>query len=296
MESIEIPAGMTERLAAGLGTWMSKLNKLDPNVLAADMLKVDKSYKHYEILSRYVDPKGKKILEVGCGYGTNLIVWTKSYGLDVTGVEPEGEGFAETLDVSSQLLKANGLTTDKIKAAKGEAIPFPDASFDIVYSANVLEHTDDPVRVLRECLRVLRPGGLIHFEIPNFLSFFEGHYYILMPPIWWHGLLPFWVKYVFGRDPAFARTLRTELNPVWLRRTIQELGREQPLELISLGEELFRERLRGASFNFEQDAAKSQLGGLMQLLLALNKGDWIANLFIALQAYYPIYMTVRKGA
>ena len=294
MALIEIPQDVVDRVAAGYGQSMTRLNKIAPLVLAQDILNPEKSVKRHQILSRFVDPRGKRILEVGSGYGTNLIVWVKNFGLDVTGVEPEGEGFAETVAVFSRLLEVNGVPSDRIRVSAGEELPFADSSFDIVYSANVLEHTTDPVKVLKECLRVLRPNGMIHFEIPNFLSFFEGHYYVLMPPIWWRGLLPFWLKWVYRRDPSFARTFRTEMNPIWLRRTIGELNKETPVELVSLGEELFRERLDSASFKFDQEACQSRIQRLINLLLKLNRGNLVANSLILLQAHYPLFLTVRK--
>jgi len=291
---IKIPDAIIERLAAGLGKEMTKINNLDPLDMARDMLNPQRALTAYALLDRHVDPKGKQILEIGSGYGTNLIVWTKHFGLDVIGVEPEGGGFSETISISEKLCELNGVPPDRIKVSTGEALPFVDSSFDIVYSANVLEHTNDPAGVLREALRVLRPGGILHFEIPNFLSFFEGHYYVLMPPIWWKGLLPFWVKHVYGRDPAFAKTLRTEINPIWLRRTLRELGKNYPLQPVSLGEELFRERLNAATFEFAQQGSRARIGPLISLLLKLNKGDMVANSLILLQAHYPLYLTVRK--
>src|SRR5205823_1401841 len=98
------------------------------------------------------------------------------------------------------------------------ALPFSDESFDIVYSAYALEHTEQPETVLLESMRVLKPGGVLHFELPNFLTPFEGHYLAIMPPAFWKGLLPWYVKHILRRDPAFARTLRTEINPIWIQR------------------------------------------------------------------------------
>jgi hypothetical protein len=65
-----------------------------------------------------------------------------------------------------------------------------------------------------------------------------------------------------------------------LRRTIEKLNKEQPLQLISLGEELFRERLRGSSFQFEQEASRSTIGGLIDVLHKLNRGNIVANILI----------------
>ncbi len=61
----------------------------------------------------------------------------------------------------------------------GEAMAFPDASFDAVLSVQVLEHTFDPAKMVRELARVLRPGGTAVFLIPqtSVLHHAPGHYY-----------------------------------------------------------------------------------------------------------------------
>jgi ubiquinone/menaquinone biosynthesis C-methylase UbiE len=288
-----IPPSVYERVEQGLGKFFEPISGIKPDVAALDMLDAGKALKHFEILSRYVDPKGKKVLDLGSGYGTNLIVWSTQFGVDMTGVEPEGEGFASTVEVSRELCRINGVDPGRILAYTGESLPFPDESFDVVYSANVLEHTQQPEVVLDEAFRVLRSGGTLHFEIPNYLAPFEGHYMVLQPPIVWKGLLPFWIRTVIGRDPSFARTLRTEINPVWVRRTIRRLGAKYRLQWVSLGEEIFRERLRG-SFRFETRAVRSKLSFLMRALGALNVKDAIAQVLVLLQAHYPMYLTVVK--
>jgi SAM-dependent methyltransferase len=191
------------------------------------------------------------------------------------------------------LLAANGIDPRRVVSGIGESLPFPDATFDIAYSANVLEHTADPERVRSEALRVLRPGGLLHMEMPNYLSYFEGHYMVFQPPIFARPMLEWWVKFVFGRDPTFARTLHTEINPVWLRRTVKKLGRAFPLELISLGEDLFLARL-SEPFRFETRATEKRTDKAIAVMRAVNLRNWLGRLIVALQGHYPIYLTVRK--
>lgn len=160
-----------------------------------------------------------------------------------------------------------------------------------MYSANVLEHTDNPSKVLEEAVRVLRPGGILHFEMPNFLSYFEGHYNVIQPPILWRSLLPQWVR-LLGRDPTFAQTLRTEINPVWCRRAARELSKKYPVKMISLGDEIFLDRL-AEPFQFETERTSNALQPIVRGLQRLNFGNWIGRLIVAAQGYYPIYLTLK---
>lgn len=292
-ELVQIPDEVLRQVDKGLGQYFTGLNLAGPETITRDMLNPQKTVRAHEILCRYVDPKGKKILEIGSGYGITLISWVKNFGLDVTGVEPEGEGFAETVKVSRELCKLNGVDPERVIVSEGESLPFPDGSYDIVYSSNTIEHCHDPIAFLKEAIRVLKPGGILHLEVPNFTSFFEGHYYVLIPPLLWKGLLPWWVKNVYGRDPAFSYTLRTEINPTWLRRTIASIAREQPVKIISQGEDVFRDRLK-APFVFQHQAVQKIIGPIIRTLQRLNFGGLTANFFIIMRAHYPIYLTVQK--
>jgi ubiquinone/menaquinone biosynthesis C-methylase UbiE len=285
---------ITQKARSGMGLYFNKINLIDPDTLVSDMLNPMRPIRSHEILSRYIDTKGKKILEIGSGYGVSLVSWTKKLDLDVTGTEPEGEGFSNTVQISKKLCSLNEISEDKIVVSEGEKLPFEDTSSDIVYSANVIEHTNDPKAVLSEALRVLKPGGILHFEMPNHTSFFEGHYMIMMPPLLFKSFLPWWVKNIYHRDPAFAKTLRTEINPVWLRKTLKNIAKKHPLEIISLGEEVFCERLKSSSFNFEYKSTKHLLGPIIGLLQRLNISGIIARIFVIMQGHYPIYLTLKK--
>jgi ubiquinone/menaquinone biosynthesis C-methylase UbiE len=292
-QEIIIPPEIFEMAAESIGAFFEPISKIDRQASARDFLDTSKSFKRAEIINRYARLESAKLLEVGSGFGTNLAVWLKHYNVDGYGVEPGGEGFNQGYLASRQLLSANEMDPDRVINSNGEALPFPDASFDIVYSANVLEHTEDPARVLAESLRVLRPGGLLHMEMPNYLSYFEGHYLVFQPPILWKPMLAWWVSVVFGRDPSFARTLQTGINPVWCRRQISKLSRTHRLELISVGEDLFLERL-ARPFIFEMGMVQSRLQTMMTVFTRLNWGNWMGHLIVALNGHYPIYLTVRK--
>ncbi len=290
---ISVPESVFDAAVKSVGLFFSRLNGSDPKVAIADFLNPQKSIRAAGLLEKYVPLREKKLLEIGSGYGTNIAVWINHFNVDAYGVEPEGEGFDQSFKASRELLIANGLDPERIVNAVGESLPFDDASFDIVYSANVLEHTQDPIRVLREAVRVLRPGGILHFEIPNYLSYFEGHYLVMQPPVIWRWVLPVWLKWIFRRDPAFARTLQTQINPVWCRKAVKQVGKKYPLTLISLGEDLFLKRL-AQPFDFEMKQVAGRLRLLISIMQRVNVANWIGRLIVMAQGFYPIYLTLRR--
>jgi SAM-dependent methyltransferase len=294
LAEITVPAEAVEIAAQSVGAFFEPISTVDRYSSASDFMELSKSFKRAALLEKYQGLAHRKVLEIGSGFGTNLAVWVRHFDADVYGVEPGSTGFNDGYIASRMLLAANGIDPERVIDSAGESLPFPDESFDIVYSANVLEHTDNPERVLMEALRVLRPGGLLHMEMPNFLSYFEGHYMVVMPPILWNAMLAWWVKLVYRRDPAFARTLRTRINPFWCRRQIAKASKVYPLELISLGEDTFLERLAHA-FRFETKMAASSAGGWIAALQRLNRGNWVGRLIVALRGHYPIYLSVRKS-
>jgi hypothetical protein len=105
-------------------------------------------------------------------------------------------------------------------------------------------------------------------------------------------MLPQWVR-LLGRDPAFARTMRTEINPVWCRRAVKQVSREFPVTLLSLGDEVFLERL-AQPFQFEMERTAGSLGKLIGAVQRINIGNWIGRSIVAAQGHYPIYLTLRR--
>lgn len=292
LDLIVIPESVQKLAESSVGTFFEGVARLPRQASARDHINPAQALKNGQILERFVSPQGKKLLEIGTGFGINLATWIKKYDLDGYGTERDSEGFASSLQASHQLFTANGLDPNRIFGVTNDTLPFDDASFDIVYSRNVLEHTQNPVTVFMEALRVLRPGGILHTEIPNFLSYFEGHYFVIQPPLIRPWVLPAWVR-LLGRDPAYARTLRTEISPIWCRRVVKEAGNKYPARLISMGEEVFLDRLR-QPFVFDMERTAATLGVLIRTVQALNVGNWIGRLIVLAQGHYPIFLTVKR--
>ena len=274
------------------GAYFEPLQGLDPNQFAADTLNPARAEEAATVLQRVVSLDGQRVLEIGAGCGVMHIVWSKKFGIDGYAVEPEGEGFGESAAIARSLLAANDLDPDRIVGATGEALPFDDNHFDIVYSSNVLEHTADPKQVLREAVRVVKPGGFVQLVCPNYLSYFDGHYAAFHPPILSNRFFCWWMKTVYGKDPAFAATIRTELNPVWARREVMEIFESTPVDLLGLGQDVFRDRMSDASVG--RWMALGKVGRIVHFASALKLNRLAAEIVIALQGWTPLILTLRK--
>jgi ubiquinone/menaquinone biosynthesis C-methylase UbiE len=96
---------------------------------------------------------GKRLLEVGCGLGIDLVRFAQA-GAIVTGVD-----LAETsIDLARKNFEQSNLTAD-LQVMNGEGLQFEDGSFDVAYAHGVLQYTADPQKMVNELHRVLRPGG-----------------------------------------------------------------------------------------------------------------------------------------
>lgn len=289
-----ITSSAIARARDGQGRYFEPLMRVAPLRFATDLLDPRRALDQAAVVNAYVPLAGKKLLEIGSGSGITHVVWTKVFGIDGWGIEPEGEGFGDTAEIARDLIRANGLDTSRIVNATGEALPFPDKSFDIVYSTNVLEHTNDPGQVLREAVRVLKPGGTLQIICPNYMSYFDGHYAAFHPPIFSNAFFRWWIKWVWRRDPSFAGTIRTEINPPWVRRQLAAIGRTTPLKILTLGQEKFEERMRTA--NVPGMRGLSVIATMVGAARRLGLSAVAAKLMIMLQGWTPLIITVTRKA
>jgi len=274
------------------GNYFSRLQKISPEKFAADTLNPKRAEEAAAVLEEYVELNGKKILEIGAGCGINHIVWVNKFGVDGWGIEPAEEGFEHSNVIAKNLLIANSLDPSRIIDAAGEDLPFSEGMFDIVYSSNVLEHVTDPRSVMREALRVLKPGGILQIICPNYLSYFDGHYVAFHPPVLWKGLFVWWIKWVYRRETAFAKTIRTEVNAVWVERQLATLQKETPLKVLGLGREKFIERMDAAEVN--PWMGLGVIARLLRVAKHLRLNRIIGRLIGVLRGWTPLIITVRK--
>jgi ubiquinone/menaquinone biosynthesis C-methylase UbiE len=108
--------------------------------------------------------RGKKVLEVGCGAGIDLVRFAQA-GVDITGIDLS----LTAIDLASKNVSLRGLDAD-LQVMNGEAMQFSDACFDVVYAHGVLQYTADAHKMIAEIHRVLKPGGEAVMMVYNRIS------------------------------------------------------------------------------------------------------------------------------
>ena len=114
-------------------------------------------------LSELQLPSGASVLDVGCGTGAVTRVLAALPGIgQVVGVDPSPIFLEKARELASALPQTS------FRPGDGRAVPFPDASFDLVVFHTTLCHMPNPEKALHEAHRVLRAGGC--------LAVFDGDY------------------------------------------------------------------------------------------------------------------------
>jgi len=118
---------------------------------------------HIDRVAAGVRPRRLRILDLGCGPGNTIRRFL-----------PAGDvyGFDYSLDALA-FARTKGIKN--VFSGDSAALPIASGTFDCVIALDVLEHVQDDVSLLREIVRVLRPGGLFFFTVPAFMSLWRYH-------------------------------------------------------------------------------------------------------------------------
>ncbi len=106
---------------------------------------------------------GDQVLDLGCGTG-DLARALAVTGLRVAGCDISGQMLVRAVRRPGEHDRCAGW----VRLAPGwRRLPFASAAFDVVVMASVLEYVAEPAAVFRECARILRPGGVVLFTVPD---------------------------------------------------------------------------------------------------------------------------------
>jgi SAM-dependent methyltransferase len=116
--------------------------------------------------------RGKDVLDIGCGAAGKTVYYASLGARSIVGLEILERYRAE----AEALAAAKGCAGRfRFVVADAAAMPFPDASFDTIVMNDAMEHVAEPLAVLRECARVLKPGGRLYLNFPPYDHPFGAH-------------------------------------------------------------------------------------------------------------------------
>ena len=175
-------------------SWKSQGQISPEDILSSDFAKAA-----HGNVKRFLDAQDRLILEAGCGTGRLCCLIGKDFphslvvGVDIT---------EESLRIAERL--KNFLKVDNVSFIKADlfALPYPDNSFDVVFNDGViehfaLEHRPNYKDALHEMRRVVRPGGKIIVDVPN--------YYCFVHTLYKWALRKTGRQYPFGYEKSFTK-------------------------------------------------------------------------------------------
>lgn len=116
--------------------------------------------------------KDKVVLDIGCGAAGKTLFYASNgvrfiYGIDIV----------ERYEAEANLLAQEKGLSDRFKFILGDAasLPFEDNYIDVIIMNDAMEHVDNPLEVLNECHRVLKPGGRLYLNFPPYYHPFGAH-------------------------------------------------------------------------------------------------------------------------
>jgi 2-polyprenyl-3-methyl-5-hydroxy-6-metoxy-1,4-benzoquinol methylase len=147
-----------------------------------------------------VSLKGKKMLDVGCGWG-GYVAAASEMGADICGCDID----ADVIEVAKLRTCLHG-SDSKYFCCPAEELPFSNEEFECVLNWGVLEHVRDVSRTVKEIVRVLKKGGVGFIYAPNYWQPMEYHYKVLFPPKCPKALGKLYLR-MLGRPTAFLDTI-----------------------------------------------------------------------------------------
>ena len=122
--------------------------------------------------------RDKRLVEVGCGVGTDLVRFARG------GAWTVGVDVSETaLRLARRNFEVNDLPQGRFVLGDGSRLPLPDRSVDVLYAHGVLQYAADPRGIVTEAQRVLVPGGTAIFMVYNRVSWLMAMSKLMRTPL-----------------------------------------------------------------------------------------------------------------
>ena len=142
---------------------------------------------------------------------------------------------------------------------------------------------------IQESLRVLKVGGYLQFVIPNYFSFWEGHYGVFWPCLTNKFVAKLYVSLI-KKNPDYIDTLQL-ITPFYLRKLLN--GMSEDVRVLGWGKEVFKKRL--STGNYSDWASLQKIRSLVRLIQKLKLSSFAADILNVLEMYTPIVLTVKKN-
>jgi ubiquinone/menaquinone biosynthesis C-methylase UbiE len=146
---------------------------------------------HIHEFAGFARSGGQRVLEIGVGMGADYLEWLKAGAL-ASGVDIS----SASLERAQRRCEMAGYTPN-LQVSDAERLPFPDDTFDIVYSYGVMHHSPDTPQCIREAWRVLKPGGALRIMIYHHPSLTGGM---------------LWLRYGFLRGKSLRQSVYDHLE------------------------------------------------------------------------------------
>jgi ubiquinone/menaquinone biosynthesis C-methylase UbiE len=225
--------------------------------------------------------QGKRVLDIGCGKGGIIISCAlrgaaKAIGIDI-----------DEKELAIAKLRANsyGLENVQFFKNKGENLLFSDNSFDLVIATSVLEHVENPYKVLKEMIRVLSPGGIIFIILPNPIFPREGHYKVFYIPFLPKRFGSFYLR-IMGYNPEFF--MKNVNYPYPSIFKIEKLLKENNMVVRNLTAENILNKFENPLL-----IKNKKIRNLVNLIRGLKLNKFFAELLVKLH-FYPYGIIVAQ--
>ena len=231
-----------------------------------------------------VDESPSVILEVGSSVGFNCLALAESFPeARVVGIEQDREACKVGEVMSKDLAMPNILFVQGV----GECMPFPDSSFDWIVCHTVIEHVCNVNACIAEMARVLRPGGYLHLDAPNYLWPWEPHLRIVIPPLCPKPFMRFFARLQgAGRNVSYAEHLQL-VHPRWIEQCFTDHG----LSWVNR----FEQKLNQASSgDLKHIVAYRSLAQLFVFLQMAGVGPMLIASILRLGLYPSLLYTAQK--